>query len=213
METQAQSEVEQLLASASQGYIAPGLVELPALPDDATPGMVAVAEFFKVVLAVRRFAGLPEETPFAVDWVAGKTHLGSATVSRALRRLHDAGVIVFTGKTLPKPKTRLWRAGSAPVSAPPTQSLSDRVPGAVLEPGAVPVEREDAVGGVPVEPLVEAPDEPGVRDAVGRGAAGHLDGVAAAEGGAERDRVVAAGGVHAGAGSQSGTTWPGGKTE
>jgi len=73
--------------------------------------MVSVAAFYATVLAVRRFAGLPDEAPFAVDWVAAHCDLPGMTVSRALGRLHEADVVVWTGKTLRHPKTRLYVPG------------------------------------------------------------------------------------------------------
>jgi hypothetical protein len=109
--------------------------------------MRKVAEFFALVVALRRYVGLPELVPFANDWVAGHTGLSGVTVSRALGALRDAGVLVWDGKTLKNPKTRLYAVGG-------------------LEATAVPVERGAAQ---PAEELVEEPQVLDAEEAFGLG--------------------------------------------
>jgi hypothetical protein len=78
-----------------------------------------------------------------------------------------------------------WPIGPAPEGGWRLRPALDGVPGAVFEPGAVPVETQDVTAGVTVEPVVEAPDEPGVGDAVRRPPAERLGGPGATVGGAD----------------------------
>lgn len=114
-------EVEDLLRLHGEGTIDVEPAQLPTLPDNATTAMTKVAEFFALVLALRHFADMEEadEVPFAVDWVAQKCGLPGMTVSRALRKLHDANIIVWTGRTMTMPKTRLWVMGDGTDSPAP----------------------------------------------------------------------------------------------
>lgn len=91
-------EVEHLLQLHEEGKIdALPAVELPKLPDDATEPMRRVAAFFAHVHALRSWAGMEPEAPFAGDWVAAKLCIPPVTVWRSLRRLEAAGVLQGAG--------------------------------------------------------------------------------------------------------------------
>lgn len=104
-------EVKELLELHGDGRLQPEPVDLPPLPPNATPTMRAVADFYALVLGLRRDVGLPDATPFAVDWVAAKLDRPGRSVSRALLALDEAQVIVWDRETLPWPRTRLYRPG------------------------------------------------------------------------------------------------------
>jgi hypothetical protein len=99
-----------------------------------------------------------------------------------LHRFEDLGVIWCVDE-MPKlgkgNGTRRFLPGRKPAGPEPAggwcvQAL-DGVPGPVLQAGAVPVEAQNVVCGVTVEPPPEAVDEPGVAYAVGRGVPSALD--------------------------------------
>lgn len=91
-------EMEELFELHSEGKIDDlPTVELPPLPDDATEPMRRVAAFFQLVYALRTWADMPPEAPFAGDWVAAKLRIPPVTVWRALRRLEAAGVLKGAG--------------------------------------------------------------------------------------------------------------------
>lgn len=127
VETKRVSEVEELLRLQAKEPIVSELAALPPLPAGATRPMIEIAEFFALVLALRREAGMPaaDEVPFAVEWVAEKCGIPAMTVSRALHKLKDAGVIVWDGDTLSKTKTRLWRPGRVEVRQVEQDSASE----------------------------------------------------------------------------------------
>jgi hypothetical protein len=124
-----ENEVESLLRAAAverpsvpvgQGpvRVEPVPVELPPLPDSATPSMRKVADFYVLVRGVRLWAGDDRDVPFACGWVAQKVGLTKVTVWRALEQLAAAGVLVRTG-ALPgrgKRGTHLWTPGVLPGS-------------------------------------------------------------------------------------------------
>jgi hypothetical protein len=68
-------EVEWLLSEADARRIDVALAPLPPLPDGATSAMRRVAEFYALVLALRRWAGDDRPVPFASTWVAAKLEL------------------------------------------------------------------------------------------------------------------------------------------
>jgi hypothetical protein len=91
-------EVEQLLTLHREGQIgALPNVKLPQLPDNATDPMRRVAAFFELVHALREWAGMEREVPFAGEWVAAKLRIPPTTVWRAVQRLVEAGVLAPAG--------------------------------------------------------------------------------------------------------------------
>jgi hypothetical protein len=120
-------EVEQLLLEYAAGRWAGVRVVLPPLPVSATPAMCGVAEFFALVLGMRRSVGLPEEVPCAVRWVGRHVGLPRASVSRALAALVAHGVLVRAEplKALRYPRgTQCYRAGDFVATQP--DDLSER---------------------------------------------------------------------------------------
>jgi hypothetical protein len=143
--------------------------ELPPLPADASRAMRKVAEFFALVVAVRRHAGMPGLVPFANDWVAEHTGLPGVTVSRALLDLRKAGTLVWDGQTLKHPKTRLYAVGALEARAVPVES-------ATLQPDDVGV---DEHGVVPADVAPAAAVDDGVvaaGDGAEEGELAELDG-------------------------------------
>jgi hypothetical protein len=91
--------VEELLAMEEAGTAEPAPVRL-ALPEDASEPMKWVAGFFERVLALRRWADLPDadEVPFAYRWVAGHVGLPERVTWQAIARLRSAGVLEGAGE-------------------------------------------------------------------------------------------------------------------
>jgi hypothetical protein len=142
-------EVEGLLRAVVERRLVPVPVELPALPEWATPAMRDVAGFFELVRGVRIWAGDGRDVPFACGWVAEKLGRPKKTVHRALRQLEACGVLEKAG-SLPgrgKRGTQLWAPGVLP---------------------AAPVRVERRAGGVgdSREPELHLADEPHVGGAV-----------------------------------------------
>jgi DNA-binding transcriptional ArsR family regulator len=95
---ESRGEVEELLQRHSEGRIgALPHVQLPPLPDNATDPMRRVAAFFELVHGLRQWAGMDPEVMFSSHWAAAKIGLPQRTVSRALGRLVDAGVLAPAG--------------------------------------------------------------------------------------------------------------------
>jgi hypothetical protein len=119
--TQAEEpEVEWLLREADAGRLEGfELVDLPPLPEWATPPMRRVAGFYAKVRSVRLWAGDERDVPFACRWVAAKLRLPKTAVHRALTQLEAEGVLVRTA-TLPgrgRRGTQLWAPGVLPGAA------------------------------------------------------------------------------------------------
>lgn len=95
--TSGETEVDELLRMHTEGRIEPVVVELPALPPDATDAMRQVAEFFALVAGLRLWAGDSREVLFAGHWVAEKIGLPHRTVARALTQLVEQEVLVRSG--------------------------------------------------------------------------------------------------------------------
>jgi hypothetical protein len=104
--------------------------------------------------------------------------------SKLLHHFERHGVIWSPG-AMPKIKgrpygTRLFLPGPQPPSPEPEGGWRvlpalDRAPVPALEDAAIPIEAEDVVGRVAVDPAMEAPDEASVRNAVAGASAGGLN--------------------------------------
>jgi hypothetical protein len=166
-----------LLNEYAAGHIEPVLVELPPLPDRATPPMQDMAAFFALVRGLRLWACDERPLPFACGWVAAKLGLNKQTAWRVRHALVEAGVLVH-GETLPgRDKRGTWSFLPGP-----------------LRPAPVDVEGGEVAVGSAVEPTAHLGDEALVVGAVG--AAGSRP-VAAPESraGAQAERDIGNGGT------------------
>ena len=108
-------EVEALLAAHAAGRWQPAPVELPPLAPSATSAMHRVADFFALVLGLRKSVGREDGVPFSLRWVQSHTGLPRESVSRALRSLVAAGVLLPAEVLPPRghPRgTQCYRPGS-----------------------------------------------------------------------------------------------------
>ncbi len=171
-----------LLADHARGALRPVLVQIP---DDLPSACAEVAGFVALVVGLRLSCGDDRPAPLGREWVAAHVGLSPATTERTLRTLACRGWLRREGSMTPRRPGRCGTAlyGIAGYTAP---GGSDGMPVAGLEPGTVSIEAQEVGrGGPAVEPARELVDEPRVGDAVGRGAARPLDGMAAAQGSAE----------------------------
>ncbi len=168
------SELDALLVCHAQGTLEPLPVDLPELPVDAPPLARLVVEDMALLFGLRLAALDDRPVPVSCRWQADRLRLHYKSVNRMHRYLVEVGVLRSVG-AMPsrggKRGTRLYAPGSE----------SDGMPGPVLEPGPVTVEREDVVPRGAVEPAVEAVDETGVGDAIGRRPTGTLNSMVAVE--------------------------------
>lgn len=89
-----------LLRLHAAGKISPLPVALPPLPAAASPAMVDVAEFYRLMRGLRLAADDPRDVPFAQRWVAREVGWPPATVHRVLGKLVEHGVLL-PGEELP----------------------------------------------------------------------------------------------------------------
>lgn len=183
---------------------------LGELPSQASRACHVLRDEFELRFGLRLADGTDEPLMLSTSEVVATGIVSTQSgASKLLHRLEAWGVVWSPGAmpALGRPDgTRLFLPGRRPIapmpdggwlvrpdygddrqstgSRSPVPSGSDDAPGAALEPGPVPVEAE-VVPEVAVEPAVEAPDEPGVGDAVGRASSDALDGVAAVGGDAD----------------------------
>ena len=188
-----------LLRLWREGMIEPeaidGLGPLPARSSRAERGL---HNFFRVSFGLRLADGTDEPMMVATSLPVKERIVGTqAGASKLLRRFERLKIVWSPGSMPPingnRDGTKLWLPGAKPdgpeppggwLNADPEQlrvrpAGSDGVPDAALEGCPVPVEAEDVERGVAVEPAVEAPDEPGVGDAVAGSSATGLDHVVA----------------------------------
>jgi len=222
-----------LLRLYDEGLLAPEPVAgLGALPPRASWGERLAFDMIELRFGLRMADGTVEPMPLAASELVNAGIVATpGGASKLLQRFEKLRVIWSPGE-MPKlgkgNGTRLFLPGPPPANpfrpplggwcaepAEPAEpvspmgrarqaAISDDAPGPVLEPGAVPVEREDVVPPA-VEPAVESPDQPGVADAVGGSSARPLDGVLAVEGGADLRRGH---GAEAYAGRPMESAWP-----
>jgi DNA-binding Lrp family transcriptional regulator len=159
-------EVDGLLASFDAGNITPGelqAVELPAVENVTAPAR-RVADFYRLVLALRRWADMDDadRVPFAREWVAARLELPPSTVRRAVELLAEAGVIRRVGKLPGRDSRRgtlLWAPGALAEGG-----VDERGELGVGE-AAVEADPPNVELGRP-EPAVEPPDVVAVLEAV-----------------------------------------------
>lgn len=182
------SELDALLICHAEGRLEPLPVELPELPVDAPPLARLVAEDMALLFGLRLAALDVRPVPVSCRWQAVRLGAHYKAVNRVSQYLVGAGVLRDAGQ-MPsrggKRGTKLYAAGSARTAAPPTSGTRSDGAASEVQASAVTVEREQAVGRVPVEPAGESPDESGVIDAVGGAATLDLDGVPAVKGAAD----------------------------
>ncbi len=122
-------EVEELLLKHAAGEWAPLPVPMPSLPPAATPAVRLVGEFYATVRGLRLSVGQDEPVPFAVRWVQGHTGLPRESVSRALKQLVEAGVLV-RAEALPARRhprgTQCYVPGDVPASPRRDDELAAR---------------------------------------------------------------------------------------
>jgi hypothetical protein len=184
------------------------------LPGHATPAMRHVARDLELLFGLLLAEGVTRALIYATsEPVEAGIVTTRGGASYVLGRLEDEGVIVCIGEA-----RKLGRPNGPKLFVPPgwrpadpaafrraqerrdgaaleklvwiPGEASDGVPVPVGEPGAVPVEAKDVQARVPVDPLAEAPDEAGVRNAVPGG--GGLRGPRASVGGAGDDVAAVA---------------------
>ena len=174
-----------------------GLGPLPARP---TRAMRKLHGFLALCFGLRLADGTDQAMMMACSVLVRERIVTSKQGANNLLREFMALGIIWSPGEMPKlgkgNGTRLILPGPKPPGSEPPggwleagyrvlPAVSDGVPDATVDGGAVPVEAEDVEGGVPVQPAVEAPDEPLMAGAVDGCSALGLDGVAASGGGAE----------------------------
>jgi hypothetical protein len=90
-------DIEVYLEQYSAGEIQPIEVHLPPLPKDATNTMERIVEFYRLDRGLRLETCDDDAVPFGSAWVArklGRPRVTRTTVSRALSKLVEAGVLV-----------------------------------------------------------------------------------------------------------------------
>jgi hypothetical protein len=153
--TDDQPELRLLLAEHAAGILQPVEVVLGELPEDASAGMAAVAEDVRLLIGLR--LAVDEDRPLPYSARFASERLGWSNPSRAnrvLRRLCDAGVIVYAGSLPPRGQPH----GTATYCAPPLLASAGAIEGE-----AVGVEAPDSAA---VEPDSEVGDQRGVERAV-----------------------------------------------
>jgi hypothetical protein len=111
-----------------------------AVPEGATPATLKVVRLVEEVRLLKVVRCLPHPNRYllAVDWVAAHTGLSNASVSRALRWLHEHGVLIWCG-VLPGSGTRVWAVGDGnPHEWPTTASNPFRAIGDGARPECEP---------------------------------------------------------------------------
>ena len=163
-----EAEVEQLLRlHAAAGKPEPLPVDLPPLPDWATPAMRDVAQFYVLVRGLRLAAGQEADVPFGLEWVSRKVAWPKASVSRALQQLVAAGVLERTGALHPRKfgrGTALYAPGLLPS---PAIGVEGRAELARVAPEPEAHLRD--------EPLVRRADDVGIRTRVLAAGGGQVD--------------------------------------
>ena len=203
-------QMRTLLRLYDEGLLAPEPVAgLGELHPGASKGERLAFDLIKLRFGLRMADGTTEPMPLAASELVNAGIVATpGGASKLLQRFERLEIIWSPGDMpklgkgngtrlfLPGPKPRNpfrpplggWCAGSAVPAGPgctfQSTGKSDGVPDAVFEGAAVPVEAED-VGAAAVEPAVEAPDQPGMADAVWGGSARPLDRVQAVGGGAD----------------------------
>jgi hypothetical protein len=173
-----------MLRDHAAGKLSPTAVDAPRVPTPAP----ALARRIYEDLVLRMGLRLAKDEGRALPYATSEAVLAGHTTdkrhaSRALRWLRDHGYVWIDENAKcsngVRMRTLCYLPGPKPTAPEPpggwrVQALNG-VPSPVLQAGAVPVEAEDVVRGVAVEPPREAVDEPGVAYAVGRGTPGALD--------------------------------------
>lgn len=192
--------MRQLLRLYRDGALEPEPVAgLGALPSRVSWAMRATHRLFALRFGLALADGTDEPLMLAASELVAEGIVATKSgANKLLRRFLELGVVWSPGEMPARGKgngTRLFLPGRRPMGPEPnggwrvepvgdveSNVASDWVPGAVFEAGTVPVEAEEVVSGVAFEPAAEAVDESCVGYAVGRGSAGSLDGVLAADG-------------------------------